>query len=67
MPATTRFRNGDRVKIRLGEPTPFSGLVAVVKEIEPHPREVALLNRYVVVFDWGEKQPFYEAQLEAAD
>jgi hypothetical protein len=59
----SRFKSGDRVKIRPDEPTPFAGLEAVVQEIEPHPRGVAMLDRYVVLFEWGEKQVFYDAQL----
>jgi hypothetical protein len=62
-----RFKAGDRVKIRKSEPTPFAGLEGTIAAIEPHPRDVAVLDRYIVVFDWGEKQPFYEAQLVKPD
>jgi len=63
MDRESRFKSGDRVKIRPDEPTPFAGLEAVVQEIEPHPRGVEKLDRYVVLFEWGEKQAFYDAQL----
>jgi hypothetical protein len=62
-----RFKAGDRVKIRKDEPTPFAGLEGTIAAIEPHPREVAVLDRYTVVFKWGEKQSFYEAQLTETD
>jgi hypothetical protein len=58
-----RFKAGDQVKIRQDEPTPFAGLEGTIEAIEPHPRDVAVLDRYIIVFNWGEKQPFYEAQL----
>ena len=63
MNQTSRFKSGDRVKIRPDEPTPFAGLEAVVQEIEPNSRGVAMLDRYIVLFEWGEKQAFYDAQL----
>ena len=58
-----RFKKGDRVRIRPAEPTPFAGLPAVVQEVEPDARNVTPLDRYVVVFAWGERQAFYDAQL----
>lgn len=64
MSKALRFQTGDRIRIRPNEPTPFAGLEAVVQEIQPHPRGVATLDQYVVLFDWGEKHTFYDAQLQ---
>ena len=61
-----RFKAGDRVVVRADDPSPFAGLQATVQEILPHERDVAVLDRYVVVFEWGEKQSFYDAQLANA-
>ena len=58
-----RFKVGERVKILPKDPGPFAGLEGTVEAIEPNPRDVAVLDRYVVVFEWGEKQTFYDAQL----
>jgi hypothetical protein len=58
-----RFNKGDRVRIRPNEPTPFAGLGALVQEVQPDARNVATLDRYIVAFDWGERQAFYDAQL----
>ena len=59
----TRFEVGDRVKILPTVATPFVGLDGTVHEILPHARDITTLHRYVVVFGWGEKQAFYDAQL----
>jgi len=58
-----RFKTGDKVTIRRDIPSPFAGLNAIVETIEPNDRNVSVLDRYVVVFLWGEKHSFYEAQL----
>ena len=58
-----RFTIGDRVRIRPDDPGPFAGLLGMVAAIEPNSRGVAVLDRYVVAFEWGEKQTFYAAQL----
>ena len=61
-----RFKTGDRVKIWWDDSGPFVGLDGIVDAIEPNSSELALLDRYLVVFQWGEKQPFYDAQLVKA-
>ena len=58
-----RFNLGDRVKILAVVATPFVGLEGAVREILLHDRDIAALDRYTVVFEWGEKQSFYDAQL----
>ena len=63
MPHQLSFRAGDKITVRKNDPSPFAGLHAIVEEISPHERDVAVLDRYVVVFEWGERQSFYDAQL----
>jgi len=58
-----RFKAGDRVKIQPNDPGPFAGLEGTVEATEPNPRDVGVLDRYIVTFEWGEKKPFYDAQL----
>jgi len=58
-----RFNAGDRVKILPVIATPFVGLEGAVREILPHDRDITTLDRYTVIFEWGEKQSFYDAQL----
>ena len=58
-----RFSAGDRVKILPLVATPFVGLEGTVRAILPHDRHITTLDRYTVVFEWGEKQSFYDAQL----
>ena len=58
-----RFKAGDRVRIQPNDPSPFAGLEGTVEAIEPNSRDVVVLDRYFVVFEWGEKKPFYDAQL----
>jgi len=58
-----RFNVGDRVKIRPVIATPFVGLEGAVREILPHDRDITTLDRYTVIFEWGEKQSFCDAQL----
>ena len=60
----SRFKIGQQVLIRREDPSPFAGLSAVVEDVQPHHRGVATLDRYVVVFSWGEKGQFYEPQLQ---
>ena len=59
-----RFKPGDVVRIAPTEPTPFANLKATVQKIQLHDRGVATLDRYVVVFEWGEEQTFYDVQLQ---
>jgi hypothetical protein len=58
-----RFRIGDRVKILATVKTSFAGLKGVVDLVEPHNGNVTILDRYIVVFEWGEKQSFFDVQL----
>jgi hypothetical protein len=64
MKETRRFTVGENVMVRRDDPSPFAGLPAVIEDIQPNDRGVAVLDRYIVVFTWGEKQAFYEPQLE---
>jgi transcription antitermination factor NusG len=58
-----RFKVGDRVKILTDVATPFAGLEGTVGEVLPHERNITSLDRYTVVFEWGEKKSFYDVQL----
>jgi len=64
MEARSRFKVRQQVLIRREDPSPFAGLAAVVEDVQPNDRGVATLDRYVVVFSWGEKHTFYEPQLQ---
>jgi len=59
----TRFEVGQKVRIRSDDPSRFAGLEAVVQDIQPNKEGIAILNRYVVAFSWGERQTFYDPQL----
>ena len=61
-----RFNQGDHVRIVSTPPSPFAGLQAVVVEVKPDRRKLTQLDSYVVEFQWGEKQSFWDAQLEPA-
>ena len=61
-----RLKTGDRVRILPNHPTPFANLEATVQEIREQEQGVTMLDRYVVIFAWGEKQTFYDVQLEQA-
>ena len=61
-----RFNQGDRVRIISAVPSPFAGLQGVVTEVKPDRRKLTQLDSYVVMFEWGEKQSFWDAQLEPA-
>ena len=58
-----RFGIGDRIKILSEGATPFAGLEAVIQEVLPNDRGIATLDRYIVTFQWGERQTFYGVQL----
>jgi hypothetical protein len=62
----TRFKIGERVLIRRDDPSPFAGLPAVIEDVQPNNRGIGVLDRYVLVFSWGEKHTFYEPQLQVA-
>lgn len=58
-----RFKIGDRIRILPTSPTPFEALQGTIDQVQPHDRDITILDRYTVVFDWGEKQSFFDAQL----
>ena len=58
-----RFNVGDRVRILPEAANLFVGLEGTIKEVQPHNRDIVALDRYIVVFEWGEKQSFYDVQL----
>ena len=60
----SRFKPFDRVRI-LPNGSPFAGIDGVVSEVKLHPRNLVQLDSYTVIFDWGEKQTFWDAQLES--
>src|SRR5436190_15903173 len=62
-----QFNVGQRVLIQRDDPSPFAGLPAIVEDVHANERGVATLDRYIVVFSWGEKQTFYEAQLQTLE
>jgi hypothetical protein len=59
-----RLKIGDHVRIVPNDPTPFANLEAIVRAVREHERGVTVLDRYVVIFAWGEEQTFYDVQLE---
>jgi hypothetical protein len=59
-----RLNIGDRVRILPTEPTPFANLQAIVRAVRLQDHGLSVLDRYVVVFDWGEEQAFYDVQLD---
>jgi hypothetical protein len=59
-----RFKSGDHVRILPTVASPFVGLEGVIEEVKPHPRNLTQLDSYAVLFTWGEKQTFWDAQLE---
>jgi hypothetical protein len=62
-----RYQIGDRIKILPDDASPFAGLEAVIQELQPHDLGVTALDRYVVLFHWGEQQTFYDVQLAPVD
>ncbi len=62
-----RFKAGDRVRIAGDTPSPFANLEGTVQEVSPHERSVKVLDRYSVMFAWGEVHWFYDVQLSSAD
>ena len=59
-----RLKIGDAVRVQPKDPSPFANLVATIREVISNSQGIALLDRYVVVFAWGEEQTFYDVQLE---
>jgi hypothetical protein len=59
----TKFNIGDQVKILPEVQTLFVGAEGVIHEVAANDRGISTLDRYVVMFKWGEKQIFYDVQL----
>ena len=62
-----RYQIGDRIRILPEGATPFAGLEGLVQEVLPNDRNISTLHRYTVLFEWGERQTFYEVQLALVD
>ena len=60
-----RFKTGDRVRISSNQASVYAGTHGVIDGIVPHPRKITQLDSYTVLFSWGEKKTFWDAQLEA--
>ena len=60
----SRFKVGDRIKILAVVDTPFVGLEGNIVEVQRQKQNLDILDRYIVVFAWGEKQAFYDVQLD---
>jgi len=60
-----RFTIGDRVRISSTETSGFAGVSGVIDGVIPHPRNITQLDSYTVLFSWGEKKTFWDAQLQA--
>jgi hypothetical protein len=63
----SRFKVGDRIKILSVVATTFVGLEGNIVEVQSQKQKIETLDRYIVVFDWGEKQVFYDVQLGHAN
>jgi len=63
----SRFKVGDRIKILSVVHTSFVGLEGTIVEVRAQERNINVLDRYTVVFAWGEKQIFYDIQLDHAN
>ena len=59
----SRFKVGDRIKILSVMNSPFVGLEGEIVEVRIHEQSINTLDRYLVMFAWGEKEIFYEVQL----
>lgn len=60
-----RFKLGDRVRISSTPESAFAGAHGTIDSLSPHPLKITQLDSYVVLFSWGERQHFWDAQLEA--
>jgi hypothetical protein len=60
-----RFTLGDRVRISSTETSAFAGAYGIIDGVVPHPRNITQLDCYTVLFSWGEKKTFWDAQLQA--
>jgi len=59
-----RFRQGDRVRILPVANSIYSGTNGIIEDVKLNSRRITVLDSYTVVFSWGEKQTFWDAQLE---
>jgi transcription antitermination factor NusG len=62
--AMPRLKIGDCVRVLPKDPSPFANLSATIREVHSNDQGLAVLDRYVVAFAWGEEQTFYDVQLE---
>jgi len=60
-----RFKTGDRVRVSFTQESAYAGSHGIIDGIAPHPRKITQLDSYTVLFSWGEKKNFFDAQLEA--
>ena len=60
-----RFTIGDRVRITSTEASAFAGACGIIDGLVPNPRNITQLDSYTVLFSWGEKKTFWDAQLQA--
>jgi len=63
----SRFKVGDPIKILSVVATPFVGLEGNIVEVQRQKQNISTLDRYIVVFALGEKQVFYDVQLDHAN
>ena len=59
-----RFKPGDRVRVLSPADSIYTGAKGTIEDVKPHPRRITVLDSYTVVFAWGEKQTFWDGQLE---
>jgi hypothetical protein len=62
--ATAKFKIGDRVRILPEGQAVYAGVKGVIRHVHANDRGIAVLNRYDVLFKWGEGKTYYEVQLE---
>ena len=60
-----RFTIGTRVRISSTDGSGFAGVHGIIDGLVPNPRNITQLDSYTVLFSWGERKPFWDAQLEA--
>jgi hypothetical protein len=61
-----QFNRGDHVQISPKISSPFAGVEGVIDEVTPHPKKLDQLDSYVVLFAWGERHTFWDAELKTA-
>jgi hypothetical protein len=60
-----RFIIGARVRISSTDGSGFAGAHGIIDGLVANPRNITQLDCYMVLFSWGEKKTFWDAQLEA--